>query len=55
MTPPQGGFVIDEDGLGYADVGEEEDWGAVPEEEEGGDGGGAQKQAAGKKGACQPI
>ena len=48
---PAGGFVIDKDGLGYVDVGEEDDWGAEQQEEEQaeGEGGGEGK---GKKGAC---
>lgn len=43
-----GGFVIDEDGLGYADVGEEVDWG-VEEEQQAEDAGSGGKK--GKKGA----
>lgn len=46
---PGGGFVIDEDGLGYTDVGEEVDWGAA-EEEAAAEGGDA-KGGKGKKGA----
>lgn len=44
-----GGFVIDEDGLGYADVGEEVDWGVAEEEPQAEDAGSGGKK--GKKGA----
>lgn len=55
-----GGFVIDEDGLGYADVGEEIDWG-VAEEQQQGDGGAAGKAGKGaaagakRKAAAEPV
>lgn len=26
-APPAGDFIVDDDGMGYADIGEEEDWG----------------------------
>ncbi|PSC73303.1 DNA polymerase alpha catalytic subunit [Micractinium conductrix] len=42
-----GGFVVDEEGLGYADVGEEEDWGAAQQAQEGA----AEAPAGGKGGA----
>lgn len=55
-----GGFVIDEEGLGYADVGEEVDWGVAEEQEEatgaaegkGGKGGAA---GAKRKAAAEPV
>ena len=46
-----GGFVIDEDGLGYADVGEEIDWGTAEEEQGGVEGEGSGGKGKGKKGA----
>lgn len=48
---PAGGFVIDEDGLGYADVGEEIDWGTAEEEQGGVEGEGSGGKGKGKKGA----
>lgn len=53
-TPPTpaGGFVIDEDGLGYADVGEEVDWGTAEEEQGGAEGEGSGGKGKGKKGAA---
>lgn len=56
---PAGGFVIDEEGLGYADVGEEIDWGAAEEETE--PAGGAEGKPGGKtagakrKAAAEPV
>ena len=50
---PAGGFVIDEDGLGYADVGEEIDWGTAEEEQQ--EAPGSASKAKGKKGALPPL
>ncbi|PRW60975.1 DNA polymerase alpha catalytic subunit [Chlorella sorokiniana] len=47
-----GGFVIDEDGLGYADVGEEIDWGVAEEEQGAAEGEGSGGKGKGKKGAA---
>jgi DNA polymerase alpha subunit A len=46
-----GGFVIDEDGLGYADVGEEVDWGTAEDEPQA-EGPGSDGKGKGKKGAA---
>lgn len=43
--------MIDEDGLGYADVGEEVDWGTAEEEQGGAEGEGSGGKGKGKKGA----
>lgn len=43
--------MIDEDGLGYADVGEEIDWGTAEEEQGAAEGEGSGGKGKGKKGA----
>jgi hypothetical protein len=45
--------VIDEDGLGYADVGEEIDWGTAEEEQQ--EAPGSASKTKGKKGALPPL
>ena len=45
--------MIDEDGLGYADVGEEIDWGTAEEEQGGAEGEGSGGKGKGKKGGLR--
>ena len=42
-----GGFIVDDDGAGYMDIGEEDDWGAEAENEDAQDSQPAKKQKVG--------